>query len=467
MIRKVFSDYYQATSDFSRNAKLFLASMFLVGMSFSAFGVIFNLYLVEAGFREGFIGNLLSVGALAMSLLALPAGLACDRIGRKKSLLLSGFLVSAFVLIRATTLKEHLLLTASALSGFAAAFAAVTTAPFLMENSTPEERTHLFSVNFSALLIAGVIGNVLGGKLPDIFRYFQTDLTKLQSYRMTLVTSALFSFASLIPLFLVREGKEEARGEKPKASWREKEDLVTVGKFSLNNFLIGAGAGLVIPFFNLYFAKRFGATSTQIGLYFSGSQIITAAAVLLGPIAAKRFGKLKTIVYAQIFSLPFLVLLGGLERYLTFAVLAFWIRGCLMSMSMPLFGVMRMEMIPEKKRATAESISDIFWNLPWAGATSFSGRLMQSQGITLGRFSLPGYSAPYYLTALLYFLSATCFYFFFKGYEEGDRESAKTHHFLRAALQRFRAHLRHHPPGGHGEHVRTTYHGHDHGDHRE
>ncbi len=428
MIRKVFSDYYQATSDFSRNAKLFLASMFLVGMSFSAFGVIFNLYLVEAGFREGFIGNLLSVGALAMSLLALPAGLACDRIGRKKSLLLSGFLVSAFVLIRATTLKEHLLLTASALSGFAAAFAAVTTAPFLMENSTPEERTHLFSVNFSALLIAGVIGNALGGKLPDVFRHFQTDLTKLQSYRMTLVTSALFSFASLIPLFLVREGKAKARGEQPKASWREKEDLVTIGKFSLNNFLIGAGAGLVIPFFNLYFAKRFGATSTQIGLYFSGSQIITAAAVLLGPIAAKRFGKLKTIVYAQIFSLPFLVLLGGLERYLAFAVLAFWLRACLMNMSGPLGSAMTMEMIPENKRATAASIMSMSWNLSWAGTTALSGHLMQNPGIFIGRVFLAGYSIPYYLTALIYFLATTSFYLLFKGYEGEHIEPSKAHH---------------------------------------
>ncbi len=428
MIRKVFSDYYQATSEFSRNAKLFLASMALVGMSFSAFGVIFNLYLVEAGFREGFIGNLLSVGALAMSLLALPAGLACDRIGRKKSLLLSGFLVSAFVLIRATTLKEHLLLTASALSGFAAAFAAVTSAPFLMENSTPEERTHLFSVNFSALLIAGVIGNALGGKLPDVFRYFQTDLTRLQSYRMTLVTSALFSFASLIPLFLVREGKAEAGGEKPKASWREKRDLVTIGKFSLNNLLIGAGAGLVIPFFNLYFAKRFGASSTQIGLYFSGSQIITAAAVLLGPIAAKRFGKLKTIVYAQIFSLPFLVLLGGLERYLAFAVLAFWLRACLMNMSGPLGSAMSMEMIPENKRATAASIMNMSWNLSWAGTTALSGHLMQNPGISIGRVFLAGYSIPYYLTALIYFFAATSFYLLFKGYEGEHIEPSKAHH---------------------------------------
>jgi len=172
-------------------------------------------------------------------------------------------------------------------------------------------------------------------------------------------------------------------------------------------------------------------------------------------------GRVRTIFYAYMLSLPCLVLLGWLERYLTFAVLAYWIRGCLMNMSQPLLGAMRMEMIPEKKRATAESISDISSNLPWAGATSFSGRLMQSQGITIGRVSLPGYSLPYYLTALLYFLSASCFYLFFKGYEKRDQEAGEAHHYLRAALQRFRAHIRHHPPGAHGEHIRTTYHRHD------
>lgn len=422
MIREVVREYFQTTADFSRNAKLFLGSMFLAGLSFSAFGVIFNLYLVEAGFREGFIGNLLSVGALAMSLLALPAGLLADRIGRKRSLLLSGFVVSAFVLVRATTLKGDLLLTASALSGLGAAFAAVTSAPFLMENSTPEERTHLFSINFSATLIASVIGNALGGKLPDLFRFLLSDLTRLQAYRLTLVTSALLSFSSLIPMLFVREEGSEAGEKKARPSWREREDLVTITKFSVNNLLIGAGAGLVIPFFNLYFAKRFGATSTQIGLYFSGSQVITASAVLLGPIAARRFGKIKTIVYAQMLSLPFLVLLGGLERYLVFAVLAFWLRACLMNMSGPLSSAMSMEMIPENKRATAASLLNMSWNLSWAGTTALSGHIMQNPGITIGRIFLAGYSIPYYLTAILYFLATTTFYFFFRSYKSPLRE---------------------------------------------
>ena len=50
-----------------------------------------------------------------------------------------------------------------------------------------------------------------------------------------------------------------------------------------NALLVGAGAGLVIPFMNLYFARRFDCSSAQIGSFFSAAQIVTAFASLLAP----------------------------------------------------------------------------------------------------------------------------------------------------------------------------------------
>src|SRR5439155_24668226 len=98
---------------------------------------------------------------------------------------------------------------------------------------------------------------------------------------------------------------------------------------AVNGLLIGAGAGLVIPFMNLYFAERFHCSSAQIGTFFSVAQVCTAAAALLGPALARRFGKLRTAVIAQLLSLPFLLTLG-IERRLPMAVGAFWARATLM-----------------------------------------------------------------------------------------------------------------------------------------
>ena len=79
------------------------------------------------------------------------------------------------------------------------------------------------------------------------------------------------------------------------------------------------GAGLVIPFMNLYFKDRFHCSSAQIGVFFSIAQVFTAIAALAragarAPLrqAARRPSPRKLL------SLPFLVTLGA-ERRLAIA----------------------------------------------------------------------------------------------------------------------------------------------------
>ena len=49
-------DYFHSLSLFSRNVRLFLAGTFFIGIGQSVFMLMFNLYLKEAGYAEGFIG---------------------------------------------------------------------------------------------------------------------------------------------------------------------------------------------------------------------------------------------------------------------------------------------------------------------------------------------------------------------------------------------------------------------------
>jgi len=74
----------------SRNAKLYLVATVVQGLSFGIWGVIFYLYLnlPEVGFEMDFVGNMFSAGAIATGLVALPAGLLCERFGPKKALLI-------------------------------------------------------------------------------------------------------------------------------------------------------------------------------------------------------------------------------------------------------------------------------------------------------------------------------------------------------------------------------------------
>jgi MFS family permease len=164
----------------------------------------------------------------------------------------------------------------------------------------------------------------------------------------------------------------------------------------------------VIPFMNLYFANRFGCSSSQIGVFFSFAAVFTALASLLGPALARRFGMLRTAIAAQVLSLPFLVTLGAEDR-LPVAVAAFWARATLMQAATPLVQTFVMEALPASLRARSTSLITLVWNCGWAFSATVSGIIIQ-------RF---GYHVPFYITAVLYGLAATIFYRAFRGAPEG------------------------------------------------
>jgi MFS family permease len=403
-----WQDYRDAFSLFSRPARRMLMTELLAWTCHGIFAVVFNLYLLEGGFRERFVGSAISLNGLGMAIASIPAGLLADRWGRARCLVLGAALDAIAQFTRGTFLDSHAILAGSFVSGVGQAMLAIAAAPFMTEHSTPRERTHLFSTLFAATLVAGVAGSILGGEIPTLLGQPWSPLAghRLLAYRVALWVGALVNTAACLPLLglLSHEDRAVTHAAAP-VSAAERRRLVPIG---LNAFLIGAGAGLVIPFMNLYFAKRFDCTSAQIGVFFSFAAVFTAIASLLGPALARRFGKLRTAVAAQALSLPFLVTLGA-ESRLPVAVAAFWIRASLMQAATPLFQSFVMEALPPSLRARSASLVTLVWNCGWAVSATLSGILIQRVG----------YHVPFYITATLYAVAATIFYRAFRNAPEG------------------------------------------------
>jgi MFS family permease len=406
-LRRAFDDFRDAAREFSRPARLYLLAEFLAWTGHGIFGVLFNLYLVEGGHKESFVGTAISVNALGLALAALPAGVLADRWGRRRCLMLGAVLDGLGFLLRATVPSPAAILGASFVAGAGQSMLAIAAAPFITEHSTPRERTHLFSAFFALALFAGVVGSALGGWLPRVMLALplgaRPDL--FHAYRMVLVLGAGFGLAAAIPLARLRGLREASlsHADAP-ATPADKRKLFPI---ALNSLLIGMGAGLVIPFMNLYFKDRFACSSGQIGLFFSLAQVFTAFASLLGPAVARHFGKLRTAVASELLSLPFLVTLGA-ERRLGIAVVAFWMRATLMQASTPLLQAFVMEALPQGLRARSTSINNLVWNVGWAASATLAGVVIQHFG----------YAVPFYMTAALYATAATTFYFAFRGARE-------------------------------------------------
>lgn len=398
-------EFREATRLFSRPARFYLLAEFLMWTAHGIFGVLFNLYLVEAGFQKSFVGQAISVNAMGLALMALPAGLLAERWGRRNTLMLGAVLEAVGHLARASSTHGPLILGSGFLLGAGQSFFQIAAAPFLTEHSGTRERTHLFSTFFAAALLAGVVGSAAGGAIPLGLRLVWPALPLFAAYRVTLVVGALLAMTAVLPLLALR-GLHE-----PRLTHEERKvppaQMALMWPIALNALLIGAGAGLVIPFMNLYFKDRFQCSSAQIGGFFAVAQISTAAASLIGPALARKFGKLRTAVASELLSLPFLVTLGA-EQRLGIAVSSFWMRAVLMQAATPLVQAFVMEVLPPALRARSTSLNNMLWNLGWAISATTAGSIIQHFG----------YAVPFYITAALYATAALTFFAAFRGVKE-------------------------------------------------
>lgn len=82
------NQYLQHFRMFSRSSQLFLVATVFQGLGSGIWAVIFYYYLLQVGFQTSFVGNMFTASAIATGLIALLAGLLCERIGPKRAILI-------------------------------------------------------------------------------------------------------------------------------------------------------------------------------------------------------------------------------------------------------------------------------------------------------------------------------------------------------------------------------------------
>jgi predicted MFS family arabinose efflux permease len=276
-----------------------------------------------------------------------------------------------------------------------------------MEQSEDYERMHLFSFNAALRSFSRMIGSIIGGVLPVFFAFYVLDLS--MQYRYTLMTAGIFSLVALFPILLIREERikvDHETASQPLFSGNRKFIL----KFAFCSLIIGFGAGVIVPFFNVYFAQELQATAAQIGVMFSASEFSMAIASLVLPFVVRRFGKVRSTVLTQFLSIPFLLLIMVSQR-LVFAFLGFFMRMTLMNMSHPAQRNFYMDEIPEHERGKANSVNQFGSTFSRAFGSDLGGYL-----IATGTFN-----HAFQVTTVLYLIGTTLFFFFFRNKESAQK----------------------------------------------
>jgi predicted MFS family arabinose efflux permease len=137
----------------------------------------------------------------------------------------------------------------------------------------------------------------------------------------------------------------------------------------------GLGAGLFIPYFNIYFVQHLHASPALFGLIDGGANAITALLTLTAPWFARRIGKINTITLTRLASIPLLLTIG-LTPFLPLAALLYLFRQGTMDMSAGILQVFSMEAVSEKHRGLANSSYQSAFQVPWAITAPIGGLLI-------------------------------------------------------------------------------------------
>ena len=399
-------DYFQHLTLFSRDVRLYLLGTFFTGYTFAVFQLLLNLYLKERGFAEGFIGNILSATALGTLIISVPFAILLHRVSYRLILISSLFLALVGYLLLGLLSNPTGLLAASFISGVSMTGVRLVAPPFFMRNSSPKERTHLFSINYGTWIAAAIVGSLTGGYLVSLFQLLGGDL--IASLRWALLSSIAIGLIGAIPYWSIHSESTRDTSSGSVWSW---ENFRQRGGFyfrlSLPLFVLGLGAGLIIPFLNLYFKDSFNQSAHQIGIYFAWLQVFMLTGILAAPILSKRLGMIRTLVFTELISIPFMLILA-FTGSLPLAVGAFFLRGAMMNMAQPLSVNFSMEAVRAEEHSLINGMITLAWNLSWVLSASIGGKLIE----------LHSYTAPLVIAAVLYIFSAGLYFYFFAGEEK-------------------------------------------------
>jgi MFS family permease len=381
-LQGISRDYAGKVRLFRPNARLYLLAIIINGLALGVFRLLFNFYVLSLGYDEALLGQLLTTTSLVSLLSALPAGYFSDRMGRKPALVAAAVILSAAVAGMVVWQQAIGLFAMNVLLGLGQSLSGVTLGPFLMENSGEEERTYLFSFSLGVQMIATFAGNWLGGKLPAwVGGMVAADATSATAYGWSLAAVAAISALGLLPLALLRRRRQDLVDDRPMLSPFQyaRRNPRLLGKLITPLLITSLGAGLLMPFMNVFFRRTFDSSDSTIGTLFATGSLAMAAGLLVAPPLADKLGKMRVVVITQALSIPFLALLG-FAPWFWLSAAAYLVRLALMNMSNPVYQTFVMEQVEEEARATVASLTSMSWNVGWAFSPTVSGWLQVNYG---------------------------------------------------------------------------------------
>jgi MFS family permease len=379
-------------------AKYLIYSTVLPSVAYGMFYTDIAYFLTTVqGLSFNLMGLIVTMMGLSTFATSIPMGIAADKYGRKRILILSNVIASLIIAVFALTTNPALLIAAAIFEGVSEAASSASVSALLAEKADEQKRNSVFSMfGFANSTAFGI------GAVAILATSSMAGFSSKESHVLLYVVLAALSLASTLIILKVTESKSS----KAKATLKEllpRKSKNVLAKYVLTGAIIAVGAGMIIPLMTAWMKAQYGIPDSVSGPILGISSIIVGVSTLAAPWLAKKFGVVNAIVITEGISTIFMFATPLSPNYVVASVV-YTSRAFLMNMSSPLAQSMIMGLVPEDERGAASGISAALWRLPNA-LSSFVGAWLIGMGLL---------AAPFFLAALLYIISIGLFWYFFR-----------------------------------------------------
>ena len=192
-------------------------------------------------------------------------------------------------------------------------------------------------------------------------------------------------------------------------------DWTLLLKAIIPTLIIAVGAGLTIPFINLFFYHNFKVDSSEFAVIGGVASVLVAVLALLVPNVKNKLGFRKGITYTQTTAVIALIALATTEFFTSYwwalpvAILCFWIRTPLMNMAAPMTSELTMNYVGKKNQEMLSAITAAIWSGSWFFSSQIF-RYLIAEGLP--------YAYIFYITACMYSFGVFMYYLLIRDYEK-------------------------------------------------
>ena len=383
---------------------------FFVQLIGASFFLILNIYLAKKGFSDPEIANYISYRFLAVMLLAFPLGFYIKNKPLKPFFMLGSLgvpLVAISLVLAVENTWYQYLPFLFILWGIAFTLFQVSSLPYIMRNTVAKNKSHAISLNYAT----HSFGTIISGIIIFGFGKFMKEINE----GVILLFIAFLGFFGVY--YLLKMKVDMVVPFKKEFKWRSYDWALLLNAI-IPTLIIAVGAGLTIPFINLFFYHNFEIDSSGFAVIGGISSLLVGALALLVPNVKNKLGFKKGITYTQTTSIIALIALATTEFFSNYwwafpvAVLCFWIRTPLMNMAAPMTSELTMNYVGKKNQEMLSAITAAIWSGSWFFSSQIF-RYLKAEGLP--------YAYIFYITAVLYSFGVFMYYLLIRDYEKSSK----------------------------------------------